>query len=192
MLRSLLALSVLLLSACGTGAVGSIQAAQPSPGCAFAESYIASFPSVQNGGRIVFTDADERLPDHPSRGEWMTSLDEKPQPAPAPPTALLDDLKANAGISAVRVCANVRALLDRHAIPYGSDAAYMATRGGGDLFGAAVLGVSLPSVSSDSNEAVLVTSMRAGPLFGGGSIEYLKRTRGGKWNVFGVLEIWAS
>lgn len=194
MLRSLLALylSVLLLSACGTGAGGGVQAARPSPECALAESYIASFPSVQKRDRVVFTDADERLPDEPALGAWTEVQGQEPQPVPAPSAALLAATKLKAGVSAVRACANVRALLDRQGIHYGSDAAYMATRGEGELFGAAVLGVALPSLSADGTEAVLAVSERAGRLFGSGNIEHLKRKRDGTWTIVGVLEVWVS
>ncbi len=195
MLRSLLALSLsaLLLSACGTGAGGGVQAAQPSPGCALAESYLLSFPVVQNGGPVVFSERDEGAPREDGRLEWQDmEAEPKPKPIMGPPDELISSLRASAGASAIKYCTNVRKLLDSKGIRYGEDAVNSGASSNGTLFKSAILGISLPVISKDGNAAVLVESFSAGMLLGRGNVTYLKRQPDGKWKVVGEAMLWVS
>lgn len=195
-LRSLLALSLsaLLLSACGTGVASGVRAAQPSPGCALAESYLLSFPVVQNGGPVVFSEDDQGGPREDGRLEWrdMEAEESKPKPIAGPPDELISGLRASAGVSAIKHCANVRKLLDSKGIRYGEGAVNSGSSSNGALFKSAILGISLPVISKDGNEAVLVESFSAGMLLGRGNVTYLKRQPDGKWKVIGEAMLWVS
>lgn len=196
MLRSLLALSlsVFLLSACGTGAGGGVQAAQPSPECALAESYLLSFPVVQNGGPVVFSDKNESGPREDGRLEWrdIESQRSNPKPIAGPPGELISGLRAGGGASAIKHCANVRELLDSKGIRYGKDAVNSGGSSNVALFKSTILGISLPVISRDGSKAVLVESFYAGMLLGRGNVTYLKRQADGKWKVVGEAMLWVS
>jgi len=196
MLRSSLALSlsVLLLSACGTGAGGSVQAAQPSPGCALAESYLLSFPVVQNGGPVLFSENDQGVAQEDGSLEWhdMAAEESQPKPIAGPPDELISDLRASAGASAIKHCANVRKILDGKGIRYGEDAVNSGSSSNATIFKFAILGISVPVISRDGKEAVLVESFYAGMLLGRGNITYLRRQADGTWKVIGEAMLWVS
>ncbi|MQP65785.1 hypothetical protein GE253_10575 [Niveispirillum sp. SYP-B3756] len=194
MLRSLLALSVLLLPALSAAAADNVPAAQPSPACALAETYLLSFPVVQNGGPVVFSEEDQGGPREDGRLEWrdMGAEGAEPKPIAGPPNELISGLRAGGGASAIKHCANVRKLLDSKGIRYGEDAVNSGSSSNGALFKSAILGISLPVISKDGNEAVLVESFSAGMLLGRGNVTYLKRQADGKWQAIGEAMLWVS
>ncbi|MDG5495517.1 hypothetical protein [Niveispirillum sp. BGYR6] len=193
-LRSLLALSVLLLSGFSAAAAENVPAAQPSLGCALAESYLLSFPVVQNGGPVVFSEDDQDGPREDGRLEWrdMGAKGAEPKPIAGPSDELISSLRASGGASAIKHCANVRKLLDSKGIRYGEDAVNSGSSSSGALFKSAILGISLPVISKDGNEAVLVESFSAGMLLGRGNVTYLKRQPDGTWKVVGEAMLWVS
>ena len=142
-------------------------------------------------GSAVFTDTAESLPDRLDQGQWNSSTPKKASPTPSP--ELLGALKAGGGVSAIKMCANVRVFLDRKGVLYGSRAVAEATAIEKDgNFHATVLGVSMPVISHDGAYALLASSAVSAPEAGGGFLQYLQHQTTGKWIPVDWSPLWIS
>lgn len=178
-------LAVLLLSACG-----SADSMSKEQACTVAESYVGVMLADQVGS-AVFTETAEDLPDRLDVGEWYSSIPGGVPGAPSP--KLAGALKAGGGVSAVKMCANVRALLDRKGIAYGTRAVEEASAVGKDgNYHAAILGISLPVVSDDGKYALLASSQINAPEAAGGYLQHLQHQIAGPWVVVGWSGLWIS
>jgi opacity protein-like surface antigen len=192
MLRSLLALFVLLLSALSAAAADDVPAAQPSAAaCALAETYLLSIPVVSNGGSIVFSDNDLGVPTD-EEGFDLQDLKSNDQISKTVSVKLISALRANGAINAVKICANVRNFLDNRKISYGSDAINFILSTEGMNFKIPIFSMSVPVISDDGKDALLAESYSAGRLSGMGKITHLRRQLDNTWKAFGFWVIWVS
>lgn len=157
--------------------------------CAVALGYVQTILAKVANRNIVFTDQPEFVPSLPTRAEWYDSTAKQWVPAPAA------ELVASASAeSAVATCGSVQAWLRGKGIRYGEAAVESATRGipWNGTYRAVILGLSLPAISADHQEAVMVTSSYSGPLGGGGNMLHLKRTPEGVWKQAATVGLYIS
>lgn len=157
--------------------------------CGIALAFAQAMVAERKGRRVVFSDGVEFLPTLPTSAEWYSEAIEQNIPAPAG-----ELVKAVSTRSAVAACGSLRDWLDARHIGYGTRAIDAATR---DIpwngeYRATLLGLSLPAVSADHRQAVLIRSSYIGPMGGGGSMIHLKRMRDRSWKAISEIGLYVS
>lgn len=176
-----------------------VSAANGNPGqptmrsarCAVATAYIEALLAKPSKLPHVFSTQREQVPDLPEPSNWIDARSHKHGASPSQP--LLRQLLSDAGQNSVTSCTSVRAALDKHHIKYGAKAVdAVAQSSNGSSYKADISSVSLPLVSWDGKEAVLISSGASGPLAAGGFLEYLRKLPSGEWVVVSVAGLWVS
>ena len=159
--------------------------------CAVASAYIDALLAKPSKLPRVFSTQQERVSDPPKSSSWIDARSGGQGASPS--QALLRQLSNNAGQNAITSCASVEAALDKRRIKYGDEAAAdVAQSFTGSSYKAELLSISLPLVSRDGKEAVLISSSATGPLAAGGFLEYLRRLPSGAWVVVSSAGLWVS
>jgi hypothetical protein len=88
----------------------------------------------------------------------------------------------------------MRAHLDRARIPYGAKAVAETQRklDGVSRYPADILGLTVPGVSPDGAQALVMTSLQSGPQSGLGQFFLLKRQPDGSWVRVSLQHFWVS
>lgn len=177
------------LLSCAPGVPGTGHA---DDACTVAVRFTESWLGGWEKKPIVLADVEEAYPPKPIAGRW---LDPSGAAGEAPSPAML---KAGAALpkeSAVARCPALRAYLDQSRIPHGA-VAVKAVVGEApkaeDSYPAAILDLTVLTVSPDGTEALLATGTTFGPEAGGGEIYYLKRRSDGRWRVVSSQPSWVS
>lgn len=185
-LRPAAILMSVLLSGCQHRDARSVLADK----CAFASRYVAH---VQGQGtkKVVFSTFPERIGESADIGGWDGSTTIGPV---RPPRELIVQLIGQHGISALVSCPMLTARLRAKGMGVGQKAvAQSLDAGGGAAYTPPVVGVSLPSLSDDGNEAVLASSYVFGiEGAGSGDLIYFRRDSSGKWAVVSSSRLWVS
>jgi hypothetical protein len=191
-----------LLAACvwlGLGADGAD--AQPdrtsvATRCEIAWAYVQEVLEQQGAGRIVFSTEPGSLLDRLSvEAPWGRVEKGLPVAAqsPTPSADLIEALNRAPSGSAVRRCASIRRKLTRRHVPFGARAERAAIRPlRNGYFRRRVEGVSLPVISSDGREALLLSTSVAAPLSGGGQAIHLFKGEDGRWRTIAAAGLWVS
>lgn len=147
--------------------------------CGIAAEYVAKLVSEKQGKPVVFSTEAPNTFDFLGSG-WFKKATASPTPVPRPSNDLLRRLHQD-NRSAVRECASVRAFLTANGVAFGRAAVEQAkTRG---VFHSYIESVSLPHLSGDGSQAVIVRDEFRGTADAGGWFELLERTAGGEWRV---------
>jgi hypothetical protein len=154
--------------------------------CAVALAYIETVLSGESGKQVVFSDEWESVSFPMTAGGWSTP--ERRTRISAPPRSLLAEAKRRGGQSAIKYCPSIQTRLTAAGIAYGPkvvSAIANTARGKDFRYKMEIVGVSIPVISRDKTKAVLYSSQVSGPLAGGASVYYMKRSASGKWVVVG-------
>lgn len=111
--------------------------------------------------------------------------------APGVPLALVQEM-IDTRDGAVARCASLVAFLKKRGIASGRTAAQEIYRRGGEAYDADILGISLPVVSEDGREALVIVQHASGNEATSGSAVRLRRGANGAWAVAGRKGLWVS
>lgn len=162
--------------------------------CAAAIDVVAELTKEKGRLPLVFSDSDEMMLGGLPATPWrkVGAKGETIQPLPA----LLSRFdKMGSRPSAVKQCATVRAYLDQRKIAYAKAAVKRAVGNGRKSdreYTARIVGLSLPEVSEDGNDAIVIFSSVLAPLDGIGYALYLRRGADGHWANIGFSQLWIS
>lgn len=159
--------------------------------CTVALAYIDALLAQPSKLPRVFSTQQEPIPDLPKSSSWMSARYDRHGASPS--QALLRQLSNDAVQNAITGCASVRAALNRRGIRYGDKAAgEVAQSSAASSYKAELSSVSLPVVSQDGKEALLISSRASGPLEAVGFLKYLRRLPSGAWVVVSSATLWVS
>jgi hypothetical protein len=182
----LIAATTLVLS-CSTAAESiapPVSPAQCEAAWSFAVHLLADRhdrPMVFSTGSVGFTGMT------PGRRAWSQGQDDH---RPVPPVELEQAL-VNA--SALAACPSFRQRLAARHVASGPRAEARALRLRPDrTYRGEIVAISIPAISADERQALLVASNYAGPLGGGGFLVYLIRNDTGQWQIAGYSGLWVS
>ena len=182
-----------LAQGCGAPVTKSAPVVEP---CAVALDLVIGTVAHFRGRAVVFSDEDEGLmpPSVDTKG-WYGPEALQPVAVSPPPAALVDRLNRTRAVSAVASCPAVRAWLDKAGIAHGAKAVDRAVdprRMTAQGYAETVLGVSVPVVSADGADALVLTHNVSAPLGGGGQANRLRRGANGRWTVVAIRGLWVS
>jgi hypothetical protein len=91
-------------------------------------------------------------------------------------------------VSAIATCSAIRTLLRSKAVEFGDAAVGRAQRGSGSSlrYSATIRSVSLPTISQNGRNALLIASEVSGATAGGQEMVYLRRIATGTWVIVGT------
>lgn len=186
-MKRILVAAMAAVSACSPAPDRQAAQALQSPcdvAVAWLEETLRGLPDSQ----LVFDDHDRALRELGPRAIWNAPGTD--QVVPGPDLAKFGGVPAEPAKSAVGACPAVRATLDRRKIAHGTKAVDAVAT----LYElkATVINFSLPLLSKQGDEAILMVSRQYEPLNGGGYLEYLKRRPDGRWTVVAVTGVRVS
>ena len=182
--RSAVTVLILSLGGCQRHDPGTILAEK----CAFVARYI----SYLRGGNtnLVFSTFQEQVGNR--NGDAPEDV-RAVGPSGAPRDLMLQ-LTRQHGVSALAVCLTLAAGLRSKGVRVGPQAVARSLEAGGrSAYSPPVVGVSLPALSDDGNEALLESSYVFGiEGAGSGGLIYFRRDSSGKWSVVSTSQLWVS
>jgi hypothetical protein len=181
------------------------RAGQSDPACGAALSVMVD--AAQREGRpVAFTTSALRSRDRfrgqslaefrhrwvqPPQGSPESAYDEAYGWIDEPPSeGLARRFMAGAGRALLQACPGLATEFRSRQIAV--DPKGRARRQANGLFRVTYVGLSLPVVSDDGLEALLIYEGVSGPLAGGGMLLHLRREPGGDWRRVGMMPTWIS
>lgn len=186
-MKRILMAAVVLISSCSV-APGKEAAQAPQAPCEVAVAWLDGTLGDWPGKKPVFGDNDRALRELGPRAIWNAPNSDKL--VSGPDLAKFGGVPGKLVKSAIGACPAVRAMLDRQGIAHGPKAVDAVAT----LYElkATVINFSLPLLSREGDEAIMIVSRQYEPLNGGGYLEYLKRRPDGSWTVVAVTGLWVS
>lgn len=163
--------------------------------CEVALQVVRDLASHDYGKALIFDSTDPRPTglDAAALTEGWTTADAGATTEADPPSRqLVDDFVSDVHNSIPR-CSSVRRWLAKHRLRYGRAAVKaVVAHAVDDELPAGILVVSLSSVSSDAQTALVYTSDTWGGEAAGGFVRLYRRQRDGSWKSVSVRRLWIS
>ncbi|MDF7775057.1 hypothetical protein P1X14_07355 [Sphingomonas sp. AOB5] len=186
-MKRILVTAMMAISSCSPAPVKQVARPPQSP-CDVAVAWLDETLRGVPQRKLVFDDHDRALREPGPRAIWNAPGTD--QVVSGPDLAKFAGIPQETAKSAVGACPTVRTMLDRRNIAHGTKAVDAVASPYG--LKATVINFSLPLLSKQGDEAIVMVSRQYEPLNGGGYLEHLKRRPDGRWTVVAVTGLWVS
>lgn len=181
-----------IMAACALAVLSCHPPASQRPSaCDAAKAFTEMLLADMSGRSTVFStepfdlvdDMDEVAPD---AGGKLTA-------AALPPQSLVDSARRQGATNAIAQCDAVRDFVLARRISVGTEAVKNGLRQDADgAFASSVIGISLPSVSSDGRTALVGLTIASGTLDGVGMMLLMEKQPTNRWQVIAEYQLYIS